>query len=122
MIQDARLDTETDSSVVEVEWNGEMHEITCTAIREWDQYEWEYLEDGSFSKWITYIGTITINMPEGYDGICVGVYDGEYGYEEAWSDYYGIKDRNIYFLDAIQEAGRSMGDYTFIRVSEMVGE
>ena len=59
-----------DEHSLDVEWEDETYHISYKEDAKWDmENEWKPLSDGNFAGWLTGYDTLTIKIPENYNGL-----------------------------------------------------
>lgn len=65
-------DETTEEHSADVEWNGETYHISYIEDVKWDlENEWKPLTGDTFAGWCTSYDTLTITIPENYDGLAL---------------------------------------------------
>lgn len=91
----------------DIEWDGETWHISYVEEAEWDyENEWKPLSDGNFAGWCTVYDTLTITIPETYDGLVLvlpPIYLSKESVEpdEHILDYWGEDGEDSYLFNAL---------------------
>lgn len=94
----------------DIEWKDNTWNISYTEESKWDfENEWKPLSDGNFAGWCTFHDTLTITIPEDYDGLVlllppVSLLTESIEAGEHILDYWGEDGKDSYLFNALEMA------------------
>lgn len=99
-----------DEHGLDVEWEGETYHISYVEEAKWDfENEWKPLSDGNFAGWCTFYDTLTITIPNNFEGLTlllppIATAKEETASGETILDYWGEDGKDSYLFNPLKMA------------------